>query len=138
MTEVLNYEEQAIKFAEDHGITLETGDPIFGHHFENDPNMRYIFPCVLRKGNKSYKFKFGQSIADRDKKPTMYDILTCLEKNVPGTYHDFCDEYGYERSEVSSVKVYDAVTKEARAVNRMFTREEIDLMYDLENGDYQG
>ena len=38
--------------------------------------------------------RFGQSIANAGQTPRAYDILTCLTKYDPGTFENFCSDFG--------------------------------------------
>jgi len=53
-------------------------------------------------------------------KPSLYDILTCLTKSDPGTFEDFCSEYGYSDDSRKALDLYFAVQKEWLACNNMF------------------
>lgn len=65
------------------------------------------------------------------KLPTPYDILTCCTKSDPGTFADFCCEYGYD-SGIKARKIYDAVVAEWQSVNRFFTAEELTQMWEIQ------
>jgi hypothetical protein len=116
----MNYQQQANEFATKHGVKLIINSSNYGHHFTNDKENRYIFNCTLTRKGKRYTFNFGQSIAAGDKEPTMYDILTCLEKYGHNSFHDFCYEYGYNEDSIKALKTYKAVQREFNGVNRLF------------------
>lgn len=115
----MNYQEQANQFAQKHGVKLSILDVKYGKHFHNDKNSRYIFKCKLSRNKKSYTFNFGQNVYSGNTEPTMYDVLTCLQKYDVGDFKDFCGEFGYEENR-DSKKVYNAVVKEYNAVERLF------------------
>lgn len=52
--------------------------------------------------------------------PTMYDVLTCLTKYDPYSFEDFCGDYGYDEDSRKAEKIYRAVVKEYKAVQRLF------------------
>ena len=115
------YEQQAIDFAVKHGVKLTIGkNPKYGKYFIGDKNNRYIFSCKLERNGNVYKFKFGQSIANGSKNPTMYDVLACLTKYDVGTLDDFCDEFGYSSDSRTALKTYKAVRKEYIAMELLF------------------
>lgn len=119
MTE--NYEKSAVLFAQKHGVKLSfIGDPEYKKHFADDRDYRYVFKCRLSRGGKSYTFNFGQSINDGAKKPTIYDILACLQKYDCGSFENFCSEFGYDTDSRKAEKIYKAVWKEFKAVDRLF------------------
>jgi len=59
------------------------------------------------------------------KLPTAYDLLTCITKNDPGTFADFCSEFGYDEDSRKAFDVYLAVQNEWAKVSRFFTAEEL-------------
>lgn len=76
--------------------------------------------CDCKGGRKSYTFTFGQSIAEGDRRPKMYDVLSCLQKYNCGTFEDFCYEFGYDTDSRKAERIYKAVCKEYKAVVRLF------------------
>jgi hypothetical protein len=52
--------------------------------------------------------------------PTSYDILAALTKNDPGTFEDFCGNYGYDEDSRKAESVYFSVQKEWANVRRLF------------------
>lgn len=130
-TELSSYELAANEFALKHGIKLTFGSPSYGSHFDDDKQSRYIFPCKLSCNGKSYSFKFGQSIAAGDERPSMYDVLACMTKYDPGTFENFCSEYGYDTDSRKAEKTYKAVCKEFAAMERLFSPEVLNEMQDI-------
>ena len=71
------------------------------------------------------------SLADKDKglrikrtlestQPSAYDILTCITKCDPGSFEEFCGDYGYDTDSRKALETYIAVQKEWSDVQRMF------------------
>lgn len=52
--------------------------------------------------------------------PSAYDVLSCLTKSDPGTFKDFCGDYGYNDDSIKAFETYRAVQDEWAAVGRMF------------------
>ena len=52
--------------------------------------------------------------------PTMYDVLTCLQKYEIGTFQDFCSDFGYNDDSIKCYKIYKSVLREYNAVKRLF------------------
>lgn len=52
--------------------------------------------------------------------PTAYDVLTCLTKTDPGTFEEFCSEFGYDTDSRKAEKTYKACVKEYFGVHRLF------------------
>lgn len=69
--------------------------------------------------------------ADEIKHPTAYDILACLTKYDPGTFENFCGDFGYDTDSRSAVKVYKAVRKEWNNVSKLFTESEIEQLQEI-------
>lgn len=128
----MNYQKQANDFAKKHGITLKIKDSEYKKHFIDDKEQRYVFRCQLICNKKSYTFNFGQSINAGSNEPTMYDILTCMTKYDPGSFENFCSEYGYELESGKAEKIYKAVCKEFEAMERLFTEETLGEMQEIQ------
>lgn len=58
-----NYQQQATDFLAATGTTLTVTFLKHGKHFDDDKDDRDIYQCELKRGSRSYKFNFGQSIA---------------------------------------------------------------------------
>ena len=120
-----NYEKLAKDFAKKHGIKLSfIGEPRYGKYFHTDQQPRYVFKCKLSREGKSYIFTFGQSLAKNAERPTIYDILACFTKSDPGTFEDFCNEFGYGENsgidEAIEKDIYEAVVIEWDNVKMLF------------------
>lgn len=61
----------------------------------------------------------------RELKPSAYDMLACITKSEPGTFEDFCGDFGYDNDSRRAEGVYQAVVKEWRQVSKFFTAEEL-------------
>ena len=63
--------------------------------------------------------------------PTAYDVLACLTKNDPGTFEDFCSEFGYDEDSRKAEKIYNAILDEWKNVCALFTDEEIEQLQEI-------
>jgi hypothetical protein len=63
--------------------------------------------------------------------PTPYDVLACITKNDPGTFADFCSEFGYDEDSRRAETIYNAVVKEWRKVEKFFTAEEREKLQEV-------
>lgn len=111
--------------ADEIGLKMQILGSEYKRHFADDKQKRHVFKIRLIKDGKQYTFEFGQSIAEGSNEPTLYDVLSCLTKQDPETFKDFCINYGYGSE---AVKVYKAVCDEWANMNRLFTAEELDLL----------
>ena len=57
--------------------------------------------------------------------PTAYDILTCITKYDPGTFEDFCSDFGYDTDSRSAKKTWKAVCKEWKNISKLFPEPEV-------------
>lgn len=117
----MNYVKQADLFAKKYGVTLTVLDSEYKKHFVGDKTPRTVFKLRLSRKGKTYTFEFGQSIAAGGEEPTMYDVLSCLQKYDVGSFRNFCSDFGYNEDSRTAERIYKAVCKEYEAVNRLFS-----------------
>lgn len=128
----MNYQKQAQDFATKHGIELIINSHEYKKHFQDDKQERYVFNCTLKCNGKRFTFDFGQSIQAGGAEPTMYDVLTCLEKYEVGTFDDFCSNYGYDNDSIKAHKVYKAVAREYKNMLRVFGESILEEMQEIQ------
>jgi hypothetical protein len=128
----MNYQKQALCFAKKHGVKLSINGSEYKKHFADDKQYRYVFKCVLSMQNRQYTFDFGQPIAAGSEEPTMYDVLTCLQKYDVGTFDNFCGEFGYDNDSISAHKVYKAVAREYKNMVRVFGQSVLEEMQEIQ------
>lgn len=114
------YIADAEQFLKDTGTKFEAEYLTHENYFDDDEQPRDIYKITLKRNGKRFSFKFGQSIANRGEEPRAYDVLACLTKNDPGTFEDFCGEFGYSTDSRKAEKTYKAVVKEFAGVQRLF------------------
>ena len=128
------YTEAAQFIAKQFNLKLTSKGYEYKKHFADDKQNRYVFKMQLKRGKKSYTFKFGQSIKDEDKEPDFYSVLSCLQKYEIGTFEQFCSEFGYYQHKdgsedyMASRKTYNAVLKEFNAMQRLFNDDELEIL----------
>jgi|SRR5581483_1818525 len=147
LKEESTYEASAREFMEKTQTTMLVQFLYHGPHFEDDKDQRDVYQITLRRKNYTYIFKFGQSINKSGNSkgpvvmdcpshckdwghcrthirkrtaPTDYDVLTCLTKYDPGTFDDFCSEYGYDTDSRKAEKTYFSVQAEFANVQKLF------------------
>lgn len=140
----IDYITQAEAFCDKYQVTINIKWVACGKYFADDKEARDIYEIVIVRTNfKPYKFRFGQSIAKtfkcsdsdypiRPRKrvaPTAYDVLACLTKYDPGTFENFCGDYGHDTDSQRGLKTYLDVQNEWTEVRRLFG----DALEDLAN-----
>lgn len=63
--------------------------------------------------------------------PSVYDVLACLTKYDPGTFEDFCSDYGYDEDSRTAERVYFAVQKEYAQLARLFTADQMEELAEI-------
>lgn len=63
--------------------------------------------------------------------PSVYDVLACLTKCDPGTFEDFCADYGYDEDSRTAERIYFAVQKEYAQLARLFTAEQMEELAEI-------
>lgn len=120
----MEYQKQAEDFAKKYGVTLKILGCEYKKYFDGDDQPRYVFKLKLSRKvdgkTVSYTFEFGQSIVNGSEEPTIYDVIVCMTKYDPETFEDFCMTYGYDTDSRKAEKVYRAVCKEWKAIEKLF------------------
>lgn len=63
--------------------------------------------------------------------PTAYDILVCITKNDPGSFENFCSDFGYDEDSKKAEKIYTSVLDEWKKVKGFFTLSEIEQLNEI-------
>jgi len=66
------------------------------------------------------------------KTPNAYDILTCLTKYDPGSFADFCGEYGYDEDSITAERTYKAVQEEYTKLSTLYSDAEMEEMAEIQ------
>lgn len=151
------YEIQAENFLNEAGITFKALFLFHGPHWEDDKENRNVWELILTREKKTFSVRFGQSIAEsflwlakdghrlvepgawgarkyeptKRNLPTSYDFLACLTKYDPGTFEDFCGEFGYDTDSRKAEKTYFAVQEEWKKVRTFFSADEIEKLQEI-------
>jgi len=126
------FDIQAMNFLAVTGTIIEIKYFDYNYHFEGDKDKRDIYNVALKRGNREYAFKFGQSLANTHKKePSDYDILTCLTTYDPGTFDEFCWNYGYNDDSIKALKVYNNVADEFKSLCTLYTDAELSMLGEI-------
>jgi len=118
-----DYDENAEKVAEKYSLRLSTEFVKYDYYFPGDKEKRNIYKCKLSRKNHQYTFMFGASIAGGNA-PTLYDVLSCMQKYPIGSFEEFIAEFGYDENRLSDYpkvkKIYNAVKKEYAGFSALF------------------
>jgi hypothetical protein len=84
----------------------------------------------------STKMRNSHGVALRARRPerkvSAYDVLACLTKSEPGTFDDFCGEYGYSSDSMRAHETWKAVRAEWRKVQGFFLPDEITAIQEVQ------
>ena len=133
------YEQQAKQFLQDNGIGFTAKFVEHGKHFADDTDSRNIYDLTLYRSGQgansdSFTVRFGQSLADTatNTAPGPYDMLVCLTKSDPGSFEDFCDDYGYDTDSRKAYATWKAVCAEWHKVESFFTANELEQLQEID------
>jgi hypothetical protein len=133
----MDYQKQAADFLNSYGIKFSAEYIEHSAHFDDDKKRgveRDIWRLTLKRKGRQMSVTFGQSEADSDHgntPPRPYDLLSCLTKYDPGTFANFCGDYGYSEDSISGLRTYKAVCREWAKMSRFFTAGELEELQDI-------
>jgi hypothetical protein len=129
------YKQQANDFLNATSTALTAKFTRHGKHFSSDKESRDIFKVMLKNKLHTYRFNFGQSINKSTgtgaNTPSAYDVLACLTCYSPGTFENFCGDYGYDLDSRSAYKTYKEVMKEYKNLELLFTPEQLEQLSEI-------
>lgn len=64
--------------------------------------------------------------------PSAASILLCLQTRSPGTFDDFCEEYGYDTDSRKAEKIWRACVAQYLALAGMYSPDELEALEGLE------
>lgn len=106
---------------------------VLKHKEPNSINVKgtnlYIKPTVSGAGlfyGGSKKWSITQ------KKPTEYDILTCLQGYEVGSFEDFCDDFGYDNDSINALKIYEKVADEFKNLCLLYSDSELEILSEIQ------
>ncbi len=123
---------------ERHNFSVEFGQSI-AHSDEwlvNDklPKFRKTFNDKIAAHNFAAKIGNRFNVIKNPNKevPTAYSLLTSITKNDPGTFDEFCSEYGYDNDSISANETWKAVKEEWFNVRDFFSRTELEELQEIQ------
>jgi hypothetical protein len=86
---------------------------------------------MCKKINYEFSPQCKSDIIHKPIKPTNYDILACLTKYNPGTFENFCSDFGYDTDSKKAEKTYNAVKDEWLNISRIFNDSELQELREI-------
>lgn len=119
--------------------TFEFGQSIMKSQYYQDKiqGRTYTLSGGCRTGNYSIndidKYKSGSNNLTlvKGEEPSLYDVLACLTTYDPGTFEDFCSEFGYDTDSRRAEKTYNAVEGEWLKVQSLFNDDELEILREI-------
>lgn len=87
---------------------------------------------ICRQINYGFTPTCKADVIHKPTKPTNYDILACLIKYDPGTFENFCSEFGYDTDSRNAERTYKAVVNEWQNICALFTDAEIEELAEIQ------
>ena len=91
--------------------------------------------CTLRACGVQYgetsRHRAGCEAQKKGMPPSAYDVLACVEKYRPGSFTEWCSEYGCDTDSRSAFATWEAVHDEYSRVARFFTAEELSELQEV-------
>lgn len=66
------------------------------------------------------------------KAPTPYDVLASITKYDPGSFENFCGDYGYDSDSRKAEKTYQAVKKEFEELQKLYNDRELEMLAEIQ------
>lgn len=141
--DVGEYEKQATDFLTRCGVTfhveylgarsMQWDEPgtvrdVYRCTFARDTGKPLIVPEFGQSLNNSTKVKNGRHVPVY---PTAYDVLAAITKYDPGSFNDFCAEYGYDTDSRKAHATWEAVHEEWSGVRSFFPVEALEELREI-------
>jgi hypothetical protein len=128
------------KFTFDFGQSINaSGEYVFISHLKNKVYRERFLPNRAFMSKSEYKLISMRLNSQKDviknpnyAIPDAYSVLTCLTKYDPGSFENFCSEYGYDTDSRRAKKTYKAVQNEYTQLCTLFTNTELELMQEIQ------
>lgn len=129
-----------------YGVTISRGSREMKFNFGNSINdsgeVIFLDSYAVKKygrkfGTRKEAIQAGLTGGDYKKNenysaPSSYDILTCLTKYNPGSFENFCSEFGYDIDSKRAEKTYHAVVKEYTDLCTLYSDEELQILAEIQ------
>ena len=134
------YTEMTHDFLEstDTKVYIRKDDIVQGFPFADDKMMHNKYRVYVSNDRGKFNFPFYDSYYNyiNNKKPTVYDVLACLNKYpVSDDLWDFINEFGYEihckKDYERAVSAYEGCRNEYENLARLYTEEELERLREI-------
>ena len=91
------------------------------------------FKCQYEYLTHSDKAKVSKELKEKKTAaiPSAYDVLASMTTSDPGTFEEFCSEFGYDEDSKTADRIYIAVIKEYKQLERIFTTEQMEELQEI-------
>lgn len=114
----------------------------FGNSIHNSGQYILLDHLLIKKyGKRVVSAAEYSKMSPHDKKetrpnknysqPSAYSVLSCLTKNDPGSFDDFCSEFGYDTDSKKADKVYQSIFNEYNNLCRLFTENQLEELREI-------
>jgi len=97
-----------------HDLSYQALDRIFGKRGYSDGSLGVL------------------PLKNKEREVTAYDVICCLTKDDPGTFEQFCGDFGYDEDSRRAEETYRAVVDEWKRVRRFFTDVELTEVREIQ------
>lgn len=90
-------------------------------------NLHDYYKVTLTRGNKTITFDYFASIINTEehKKPSNYDVVSCLEWYEIYDFEDFCLNFGYDTDSIKALNTYLECQKQQKELFNIIPEENI-------------
>lgn len=130
------YDIQALAFLRDTGtrLTIQKAVPQRAPRWETNGAHGIHYSVTLENKRGAYTFDFWDSVENKEKgeKPTEYNVLAAIGYgDASDTFAEFCACFGYDTDSITARDTYEAVKDENRNLARIFTRNQLAKLADI-------
>ena len=130
-----NFEDVAKQFIEKNDVKMVIrliGADINNNWGDGVLRMKYRFTIETKRGSYSGCFWGGKYDPKNIIPVSSYDIFSCITKYNPGTFNEFCLEFGYDNNSIKATRIYQDVWKEWEGISKIFSRSQIEELREIQ------
>lgn len=123
----MNYNKEMRKILLNAGIDVNIIYITKSYNNWDKENLHNQYKIILKRGNKQMQYDFWDSLnnTESNEKPTIYDVIACLEWYEIFDFEDFCLDYGYDIDNISAFNIYKEYKKQQKQLFEIIPEEEI-------------